>query len=482
MTLSELLSKIEYEECINFFDYEISDVTESSSNAKEGCIFVCHNGAKYDAKNFIPLAKKSGSRVFVLNEIVDVEKEETLIISKNPRKTTAEISKILYGDCLSKMKIIGVTGTRGKTTVSKILSECIFSLGVEVVVISTLGIEFLKEKYEKIETDNTTPTSDIIYKNLKKAYECGIKVAVIEVSSQALANYRVHLIPFTLCVFTNFSKDHIGEFEHKNFEEYFLAKKSLFSNYGAKYSVVNSDDEKAKNISSGVERVITVGEENSDYRISMVCSSLNSSSFCINGEEFSLSLGASFNAHNAALAIVSASVLFAKDICCFKSTVKNVKIDGRFEVYRIGNKNIVIDFAHNEESFLSVIKNAKKFTRGRIILLFGSVGERSKERRKEFAKAAQKNADFSVITSDNPGFESSFAICDEIYSYFTDKSRAKVLSNREDAIKFAINCAEDFDTVLLLGKGHERYQIIEDKKVPFSEKDIILSIGAVKIE
>ena len=481
MTLRELISKISYSKCINFKNYEIEDVTENSKAAKSGTVFVTVRGNNFDGKDFIGEARERGVKVFIREEFVSLEDDETLIIVENARKTLAEISCVLYGECLSKMKIIGITGTKGKTTTAKILSSCLSHIGVDSVTISTLGIEYSTYSKEKIITENTTPASDIIYRTLKDAYSMGIKVAVIEVSSQALISYRVYGIPFTVCIFTNFSPDHIGRYEHKTREEYLFAKKSLFSDYGAKIGIINSDDENSEFISCGMERIITVGKENASFSVSILSYSEKTVKFSINGEEFNLSLGGLFNASNAAFAIVASAVLFAKEVSAFKNALENINIDGRFELYELDGKNVIVDFAHNKESFESVIKSAKKFTRGRIILLFGAVGERSQGRRRELAKTAEALADFSIITSDNPGFECPEKICSEINSHFKDKSKAKIICDREAAVRFAIEYAEMGDAVLLLGKGHETFQEINGKKLPFSERDIIISLGAKKL-
>lgn len=484
MLLSELLKKIEYIECLNFRECEILGVSERSGCIGEGFVFVCVCGTREDGKSYVGEALARGAVSFVTNRKDEFTNTENAIIVENPRKCEAEISKILYGKDVDKLKIIGITGTKGKTTTAKILSECVASIGLKCVSIGTLGVEYYEgEKRLSLrgKSENTTPDAPFIYRALSEAYDEGVRVAVLEVSSQALVSYRVFGIPFTVCIFTNFSPDHIGDFEHSSLSDYFTAKRTLFSDYGSKICVINSDDESSAYISGGIKHVIKVGKSSDSFKLSLLYSDDASSEFKINDSEFSLSLGGEFNAYNAAFAVVSASLLFGRDISEFREVLKRISVSGRYELYKIDGKSVIIDFAHNQESFRRVLSSARKNAFGRVIALFGSVGERSLSRRGELARAAEEYADFLVITSDNPGSEPAEKICGDIFSALIDHSKAKIIIDREEAIRFALDFADDNDTVLLLGKGHEEYQLIGTEKIPFSEREIIKSLGAARI-
>lgn len=484
MLLSMLLNKIEYIECKNLKECEILGVSEHSSGALEGFVFVAVKGCVRDGFDYLNEAKKNGARVFVTDRKNEFFNDEIVIIVENARKSVAEISKALYGENLSEMKIVGITGTKGKTTTAKILAECISSMGVGCVCIGTLGVEYYEGKSIvslRGKSDNTTPSAAFLYKALSDARLSGARVGVIEVSSQALKSYRVYGIPFTACIFTNFSSDHIGNFEHSSLRDYFLAKRSLFSDYGANICVVNSDDERAEMISEGVKHVIRVGEGSESFKISVTLSDERHSEFTLNGIDFKLSMGGRFNVINASLAVVAASLISGKSLSELRSVLDGVSVAGRYELYRIKEKNVIIDFAHNGESVHSVLECVRERNCGRIISVFGSVGERSFSRRAELARAAEELSDLIVITSDNPGFEPAESICRDIYNAISEKGKAKIITDRKEAILFAIEFARPKDTVLLLGKGHERYQVIGNEKIPFSEKEIIESLGAVRV-
>ncbi|MBQ9069878.1 MAG: UDP-N-acetylmuramyl-tripeptide synthetase [Clostridia bacterium] len=476
MLLSEILKRIDFEECINFSERDILGVSESSRLCKESDIFVCIKGSRYDAASFIPEVIALGVKVIVVDKKTDNITKETTIICKNPRKTLAEISSAIYGENLKNMKIVGITGTKGKTTTAKMLFEILGATIGKSIFIGTLGVEYKGVPKESFITDNTTPSAPVLYKLLREAYELGVRCAVIEVSSQALKDFRVYKIPFSVCVFTNFSPDHIGEYEHKNLGEYLDAKRRLFCDYGDVTAVVNSDDEMAEYITKGVKRKISVGTRNCDYRLEIFNSEKDSLKFALGSVPFQISCGGDFNAKNAALAIAAAKEITGKKTESFRDALKSVKVNGRYETYESEGKRIIIDFAHNAESFKSILKNVRRETRGRILCLFGAVGGRSFSRRKSLAAAAEALADLLIITSDNPDFESPVEICDEIYSYVSDKSRAVVIPDRKEAIIFGYESLTSGDTLLLLGKGHEKFQYIRGEKVAFSEREIVKSL------
>jgi len=204
-------------------------------------------------------------------------------------------------------------------------------------------------------------------------------------------------------------------------------------------------------------------------------------SFLLGDKPFYLPMGGEFNAHNAALAVASASVCFGRAVETFTEPIREFSLRGRYELYRLDGRMIVIDFAHNAESVSALCKSIRDYASGRLILVFGSVGERSKERRTMLAIAAETYGDISIITSDNPGFEDPEDICGDILSAFLDNSHALVVTDREAAIKRAVELSSRGDFLLLLGKGHEDFQDIKGERVPFSERDIIERLGAVPI-
>lgn len=482
MLLSELISGLEDVFTIGFREREILSVTDYSGECDKESVFVCIKGARHDGSSFTGEARRLGARVFVCETMIPLSDDETLIISKNARKTLAEMSKLLYYDSFKNMKIIGVTGTKGKTTVSKFIYECLSRLGAGAILIGTLGTESFGFEIRSENQMNTTPSAPFIYRTLAYAAERGASSAVIEVSSQALMEYRVFGIPFSACVFTNFSPDHIGEHEHKDLDEYYEAKHRLFLENPDAVAVVNADDLRAEKISRGSRRAVCVSLKNEgDYKVEVVESGESYLKLNLNGIPISLSVAGRYNAVNAALAIATVSELYGAPPSLFSESLSDVRVRGRYEVYRLFGRRVIIDFAHNGESFRTVLGEARSFCRGRVIAVFGSVGDRSYNRRAELADAAERYADFSVITADNPGYESVRKICEEIYSCFRDPTRGKIVEDRGEAIMYALSHSRPSDFILLLGKGHEEYQLIKGVKVPFSEREIILSLGGKEI-
>lgn len=471
----------------------ITDVTECATLVNDGSVFVCRKGDRFDGNDFIPEARRRGAMAFVSERNLPIKVGECLIISKNPRKTMAEISNALYGQLIKEMKIIGVGGTKGKSTTSRFIAEILEGLGETSVVIGTLGVEIFSPSEsvalhfrelicrdeESCFLKNTTPESDVIFKLLKKAAASGCRYAVIEISSQALALGRVHMLPIDIAVFTNFSKDHIGPGEHGGIDEYRAAKLSL---YEGRVAVINGDDALSSDISKTVKKCYTVGEScSSDFIISDVLSKFSGAEFSINGTRASISIAGAFNVKNAALAIATVSVLTGVSEDSLAGHISKVKVLGRYEVYDFFGRRVIIDFAHNRESFKAIMNSEKRELSGRLIAVFGSVGNRCKDRRRELAEVAEELADLSVITSDNPGSESALAICEEIYSFYSNASKAVIEPDRESAIRRALMLSRLGDSVLLLGKGHENFQLIGNERQYFSEREIILSLGARRL-
>ena len=474
MKLSRLLESAFSVEIPPDRDAEISIVTDNSRECREGALFVAIKGAAADGEDFLDEAYSRGARVFVLSKKRKMPKDSITIFSKNPRKTLAELCSAFYGHPEKKLALVGITGTKGKSTTAYLLSKILFGMGVENVVIGTLGVTGLCT----LDTKNTTPSPTVIYKVLSKAVKEGAKVAVIEVSSQALKDARVYGLPFKYVAFTGLSRDHIGECEHPNFSDYVHSKRMLFSSYGARVAVVNSDDAYSSYMSSGVGRVVKCGfSSNADIVIKRFRDSPSGSHFYVGDVFVDTALPGTYNAQNVTLALVLAREITGSSIVESASHVRGVKIDGRFERVEHDGVNIVIDYAHNSQSFKEVATLSKRLFRGKIICVFGSVGERSCERRRELAEAAEKYADFSVITSDNSGLEPPLSICADIYSSFKDKTKAKIIVERGAAISYAIGEAQRGDAVLILGKGHERFLNQGGKRIAFSDSDYVKTMN-----
>ena len=452
---------------------EIDNITHSSGKANPKSVFVCIKGSRHDGNDFLNEAKSLGARVFV-SERQDLKIDSgVLIFSNNPRKTMAEIAKLLYGIPKEAMITVGITGTKGKSTVAELLSNTLRTLGIKTLSVGTLGATLDR----KTVLENTTPDSSVLYPLIRRAFMLGARVCVIEVSSQALKDYRVWGIEFDIVAFTSFGTDHIGKGEHDSFSDYLSAKRSLFTSYGAKSAVVNYDDAYSSYFKEGVREVIRCGmSRGADLKIENLRQGFFGMRFSISGIDKRYRISGRFNTTNIAIAAAIAEKISGAPLEEILEKISKMRVEGRFQAQYIHSRFAIIDYAHNETSLKEMISSVREITKGRIILVFGSVGDRSVARRRELSGVASSLADFSVITSDNPGYENPYEIAEEIYSGFRDKARAKIVVDRERAIRYAFAVSRPGDVILLLGKGHEKYMFSEGKRLSFSETQVLSKI------
>lgn len=475
MKLSELIENLDIVEVLNFSDVDICSVTQNSKKCNSASLFVAIKGSHLDGADFIPEALSKGVRAIVTERRLNINLKNTIIV-KNARKALAELCAKMSGNPERKLFFTGITGTKGKTSTAYILSEILNFSGEKNLLIGTLGVKGISYKNFR----NTTPDPTVLFPIFKKAFHSGIKNVSLEVSSQALKDYRVHGIPFDCAAFTGISRDHIGISEHPNFADYLISKRKLFTSFGAKRAVVNFDDAHSSYVSENVAKTVKCGfSHGSDYRITDFSNTPFGSEFCISKIKIRTSLPGEYNARNITMAIAIAKEMYGFDIKEISGAVEKIVIPGRFERQVVNGRNVIIDYAHNGISFAEVMSLSRKLYPGKIISVFGSVGERSFERRQEIANAAEKYSDLSVITSDNPGYESAISICDEILGYFSDKSKAKILVDRSEAIKYAIENSSVGDTVLILGKGRENTMKINGSYLEYSDFDVVRQLGAI---
>lgn len=478
--LFSLLKEIEYKLYGNkaLLFSPVTSICYSSREARKGAAFFCLKGEKNDGHIFAQEAYKKGTHIFFCERFLSLPEDTIQIRVKNARAALALISADFFEHPEKKLVIIGVTGTKGKSTVCEMISHILNSAGKKCSVISTLGI---KIDGETTETENSTPESYIIYKALKEAITKNIKYAIVEVSSQALCRHRIDGLHFDAAVFTNLSRDHIGESEHPDFTHYKEAKKSLFLR--ADTAFINIDDDFGKEFSSFCScPVYTYGAENkADIRAKNFRSSLENGAFGVsfiyehkaNKTQVKLPLPGQFSALNSLASIAVCTHLGVPAEICAKALL-HIQIDGRFEIAACSRSDItcIIDYAHNKKSLENAIFALREYNPKRIICIFGSVGGRTKERRHELGETAAALADICIITSDNPDFESPENIINEIASYIPNE-KCVCITDRSKAIEYALEIAESGDFLLFAGKGHEQYQLINGKKLPFSERELI---------
>lgn len=456
-------------------DAEISSVCYNSKNADVGSLFVCIRGIKTDGHNYAQSAYDKGARVFVCERELPLPDDATRVIVPDSRSALADISAEFFNHPEKSLKVIGVTGTKGKSTVAHMIRHILEASGIKSGIIGTCGISIGKTTYP---TENTTPESYELFRALYEMVQAGCKCAVMEVSSQAMLLDRVRGIHFFAAVMTNLSPDHIGPGEHPDFESYKNCKRSLFLR--TDNAVLNADDAFFGEFSHTANKINLLSYSvyaESNFRATELSSLENAlgKSFSVtqNGMSvpFCVPLPGNFSIYNSLAAVAVCSLLGVSLREC-ADALPTVTVPGRFETITTeGNAMFVIDYAHNGESMEKALDALRECNPLRLICLFGSVGCRTQLRRRDLGKAASL-ADLCIITSDNPDAENPDAIINEIAANVT--SPYVCFTDREQAIKYAVENSKAGDIVLLAGKGHENYQLIDGKKLPFCERELVM--------
>jgi len=457
-------------------DMEIRDISCKSHECEQGFVFAALKGENVDGHNYAFDAYKNGCRAFLVESKLNLPKDAIQIITQNSRKALAVLSLFIYDSPHLKLKTIGVTGTKGKSIVVAMINRILNFSGIKCCSVGTIGADF---GTEFIKTENSTPESYVIARLLKKMVDLEAEVAVLEISSQGIKQNRIYGLDFDAKVITNLSNDHIGKGEHSNFEEYKNYKKDFLS--GDVPCFINSDDKYSEEFKSVCPHKTYGIDSDANFKAKNIevkkLSHGYSSEFDLiaNGKahRISIAIPGVFAVYNA-LAAISVCSHFGVSVETSALALEGFTVEGRFEKIQIAQDDveIVIDYAHNEASLENALSTARMLTNQRIILVTGSVGERTEIRRKGIGKVADRLSDYCVITSDNPNRENPEVIALDIAREI-NKIPYKIISNREEAIRHAINEAQSGDLVLIAGKGHERYQLIDGKKIQFDERDII---------
>lgn len=422
-----------------------------SRKINKGDIFIAIKGIVDDGHKYVEDAIKRGaSKVIVEHGNYNVD----TVVVKNTKEYIKEYINNNYID----INIIGVTGTNGKTTTCYILYQLLNKLGVKCAYIGTLGY-IVDDKIEEL--DNTTPGSLEIYNLLNKSVENDCKYVVMEISSQALDQNRVDFIKLDYAIFTNLTQDHLDY--HITIDNYIKAKQKMF--YLLKdngVSLINNNDKYSSFFK--IKNYKTYGWHDSDYIID--------SNNNINNKKYNIPLLGDYNKENvlSAVAVLYEMGYSYNDLYPLVSDIKEPS--GRLEVIEYGTNKIIIDYAHTPDAVYNVLKNIKKITAGRIFTIIGCGGNRDKGKRKIMGEISTNMSTYVIFTDDNPRYEKSEDILNDITSNIY-KNNYETLSNRENAIKKGIQLLENDDILMVLGKGHEKYQIIKDIKYPFDDREIV---------
>lgn len=480
MTLKDLLQNIEYKCAYGDVNKEIQNIAYDSRKVCKDTLFVCLKGSAFDGHKFIEDAVAKGATAVVVSQDVEMS-SVTVIKVKDTRQALAFISAEFFGNPAREIKTIGITGTKGKTTVSCMIRSILQKAGMKPGLIGTLGVVI---NDETIKTENTTPESYEIQKYLRRMVDIGCDCAVIEASSIGLRDHRLDGFTFDFGVFTNFSLDHIGENEHKGMEEYLQCKSMLFRK--CRYGILNQDDPSIEGVLKGhMCEYETFGFDESADLVAYGEKLISNPGYV--GIHFELKgkhrlsvnvdIPGRFSVYNALAAIAVCMQLGSFEDAVL-SGLNEVKVPGRVEAVKVpGNYTLLIDYAHNAVSMENVLKTLRQYSPNRLIVLFGAGGNRPKVRRYEVGEAAGNLADLSIVTEDNSRNEDVLNIISDIEKGF-EKTKGKyvVIPNRKEAIKYCIVNAQDGDIIVLAGKGHEDYQEKNGVKYHFDEREIVKEI------
>jgi UDP-N-acetylmuramoyl-L-alanyl-D-glutamate--2,6-diaminopimelate ligase len=481
MKLSEVLQGLKFEVLQGSTGISFHDIRNDSRKVQPGDLFFCISGAVSDGHKYVEDVAEKGAAVIVVEKPVAVPDTVTVIRVENTRYAMGMISSAFYGKPSEKLKVIGLTGTKGKTTTTYMIREMLERSGIKTGLIGT--IEIMDGK-QRIPANNTTPESMLLHKYLRDMVDNGCQAVVMEVSSQGLMLDRVAGVSFDYGIFTNLSKDHIGPNEHASFEEYRDWKAKLFTL--CKTGIFNVDDANAGYMMEHATcEKVTYGEQaDADYRAQDVelyrekgvlgiqytlCGKLEA--------KIVVDLPGEFSVHNS-LAAIAVADLLQVSVADIQNILKEVKVRGRVEMIPISDAfTLMIDYAHNAMALESLLTALRAYNPKRLIPLFGCGGNRSRDRRFEMGEVSGTMADFTIITSDNPRDEEPLAIMDDIETGMKKTTGAYVkIADRKEAIRYAILHAKEGDVVVLAGKGHEDYQEIHGVKHHMDERELICEI------
>ena len=481
--LKYLLENLSYECVRGSLDREITSVCYDSRKVTEGALFICVVGSNFDGHSVAgEMAEKKAAALVVSKDVSLPESSDMTVIKvEDTRYAMAFISAAYFGHPASKMKIIGITGTKGKTTTTYMVRSILENAGMKVGLVGTIETIIGDERIPAL---NTTPESYILQEYFAKMAETGCDAVVMEVSSQGLMMHRTQGFVFDLGIFTNLEPDHIGPNEHGSFEEYMACKGLLFKQ--CKVGIVNADDKHVKELLEGHTcEVETYGfKEGADLRAENVELYREQGElgvkFNVTGKlntSVKVPSPGRFSVYNALTAIAICRHFDVKDDR-MKEALLKAHVKGRIEMIPISpDFSLMIDYAHNAMALESLLTTLKEYQPKRLVCLFGCGGNRSKLRRFEMGEVSGKLADLTIITSDNPRFEKPEDIIADIRTGIGKTAGEYIeIVNRKEAIAYAIHNAKQGDIIVLAGKGHEDYQEIEGKKYPMDERVLIREI------
>ena len=470
MKLSTLLKDVE---TLNVYeDVEVERVTDNNKENLKNALYVCIDGNRVDGHSLAKSSIESGAVAVLTSCDLGIANQ---IVVRNTRCAYAKISANFYGNPAEKLKLIGVTGTNGKTSTAFFIKGILENLGKKCGIIGTIKNTTGNSEQNAI---LTTPEPMKLHKLFRQMVDNGCEYCVMEVSSQGLHQERVYGLRFQSAVLTNITPEHLDY--HGCMQNYIDAKLQLFNM--SKFACINIDDDNVKSIVNRIKcpyKTISAISNDADYTAKNVVCNEKGVRYefvgmdCIGRIE--MKIPGRFTVYNS-LCAVAVLLKMGFSIDDVSRSCKNIDyIKGRAEIVKIPrNFTVMIDYAHTPDGLKSILESVREITKGKVITVFGCGGDRDKSKRSEMGRIAGDLSDMAVVTSDNPRTENPILIINDIlYGMEKAKSRIAVIENRRQAIEFALSKARVGDLVLLAGKGHENYQIIGNEKNPFDERQIV---------
>ena len=476
MKIGELLQHIEYKNFLGNADIEFTGLCTDSQKVREGDLFLCYKGNEFDSHQFAAEAISRGAVALICERELDLDVAQIIVL--DGRSSIAPAARAFYGYADKKLKIVGITGTNGKTTTTYMLASIFECAGKKAGVIGTLGICY-EGKF--ISPELTTPDPIYLHSVLADMLKCGIKYVFMEVSAHAIYFNKIEGLQFEVGIFTNCTQDHLDFFG--NMRDYADCKISFFTDKRCKYAVINSDDETGRRIIHDFKNSVSYGLKNpADVFAVDIEENIKGTSFVINLfdelYEINLKITALHNVYNAMGAAACAKILGIEtsDIAEGLSNLKSVT--GRLElVAKFNGADIFVDFAHTPDGLEKSLQALKKLCKGKLYCLFGCGGNRDRTKRPIMGKIAAENSDFCIVTSDNPRYEDPYEIISEIEEGIKPSGKKYVtVTDRETATEYAINLLENGDILLVAGKGGEYYQEIMGIKHSYNDTTVIKRI------
>lgn len=473
MKLSSLLKDVAG--CQSYEDREITGITNDSRKVKPGMLYVAIPGSVTDGHRFVPMAAEKGAAAMLVDHLTGQPGE---VLVENTHQAYAQVCAHWFGDPASRLRLVGITGTNGKTSVTTMLKHILEDAGEKTGLIGTIQVEF-GDVVE--ETGRTTPDAYVFQEILAQMEKAGCTTVVSEVSSHALDQDRLFGCHFAVSAFTNLTQDHLDY--HGTMENYFEAKCKLFDVSGP--AAVNVRDPYGKRVAKRIgkqARTFSIEDPSADYFADKIRCTPGNVTFTLvhEGHRYPVifAIPGRYSVENAMTALVCAKELGISIEDAIASLGRMAGVSGRNEViFQNETMTVLRDYGHTPDGIENVLRSAREYVPGRLVALFGCGGDRDRTKRPKMAAACEAYADFIIVTSDNPRSEDPEAIIQEILPGLTGKVPYVTITDRREAIAYAMQHAKPDDTIMLLGKGHEDYQILKDRTISFDEREIVAEIG-----